>query len=205
MDAAALLDMMKERRSIRRYTDRPVPEDVIRRILEAGRWGPSAHNRQPWRFAVLVDANTKQALARALGEQFRNDLALDGLAPEQIERQVARSYARISSAPVVLVLFMSMAGMDRYPDAKRQQTERVMAIQSVALAAQNMLLMAYAQGLGACWMCAPLFCPDIVRDVLALPADWEAQGLITVGYAAEQRTRERAPLETFTRWYQDRA
>lgn len=205
MDAAALLDMMKERRSIRRYTDRPVPGDMVRRILEAGRWGPSAHNRQPWRFAVLTGAPTKQTLAQAMGEQFRNDLAADGLAPEQIERQVSRSLARISSAPVVLALFMSMADMDRYLDAKRQQAERIMAVQSVALAAQNMLLMAHAQGLGACWMCAPLFCQEIVRDVLALPADWEAQGLITLGYATEQRTRERAPLEAFTQWYQDRA
>lgn len=205
MDPGALLAMMKSRRSIRRYTDQPVPEAVVRRILEAGRWGPSAHNRQPWRFAVLVDANTKQALARAMGEQFRHDLAADELAPEHVERQVARSYARISSAPVVLVLFMSMADMDRYSDAKQQQAERIMAIQSVSLAAQNMLLMACAQGLGACWMCAPLFCPNVVRDVLDLPADWEAQGLITLGYAAEQRTRERAPLEAFIRWYQDRA
>ncbi len=61
----------------------------------------------------------------------------------------------------------------------------MMAVQSVALAAQNMLLMAHAEGLGACWMCAPLFCPDVVRAALALPADWEAQALLTLGYPAE--------------------
>jgi len=76
-----------------------------------------------------------------------------------------------------------------------------MAVQSVALAAQNLLLMAHAEGLGACWVCAPLFCPDVVRDVLSLPADWEAQGLITMGYPAEQRTKTREPLDIKSRWY----
>lgn len=204
MDVAALLDMMKERRSIRRYADRPVPDDVMHDILEAGRWGPSAHNRQPWRFAVVTDADYRVMLARAMGDRFRADLMADGLAEEQVERQVARSYARIGGAPVVLVLFMSMADMDRYCDARRQEAERIMAVQSVSMAAQNMLLVAHAHGLGACWMCAPLFCPEAVRDALVLPADWEAQGLITLGYAAEQRTRERAPLEAKTRWYQGR-
>jgi F420 biosynthesis protein FbiB-like protein len=80
--------------------------------------------------------------------------------------------------------------MDRYPDAERGAAERWMAGQAVAAAAQNMLLTAEALGLGACWMCAPLFCPDLVRATLALPSDWEPQALISVGYADGPR-RER--------------
>ena len=74
-------------------------------------------------------------------------------------------------------------------------------MQSVALAAQNMLLTAHAEGLGACWMCAPLFCPDVVRAELSLPDDWLAQGLITLGYPAEQRVKERFSMEQRTLWY----
>ncbi len=136
-----------------------------------------------------------------MGARFGDDLAADGVPAEEVERQVARSVARISGAPAVIVLFVSMADMDTYPDARRQEAERIMAIQSVALAAQNMLLMAHAEGLGACWMCAPLFCPDVVRAVLDLPDDWEAQGLLTLGYPAEHRTRDRDLVETKTRWY----
>jgi nitroreductase len=68
-----------------------------------------------------------------------------------------------------------------------------MAIQSVSMAVQNLLLMAHASGLGACWMCAPLFCQDTVRQALSLPDDWEAQALITIGVPADEgkpRTRE---------------
>lgn len=192
---------MHTRRSIRRYADRPIPADVLRRLLEAGCWAPSAHNRQPWRFAVIADPARRASLARAMGARFRSDLLADGLPTQEVEQQVMRSYERISSAPALVVLCLSMIDMDRYPDERRQNAERIMAIQSVALAAQNILLMAHAEGLGACWMCAPLFCPDVVRDELALPVDWEAQALLTLGFPAEQRSKNREPLETKLVWY----
>ncbi len=62
-----------------------------------------------------------------------------------------------------------------------------MAMQSVAAAIENLLLAAQAAGLGACWICAPLFCPEAVREALALPEDWEAQALVTLGFAAETK------------------
>jgi coenzyme F420-0:L-glutamate ligase/coenzyme F420-1:gamma-L-glutamate ligase len=201
MNPSALLDAMRGRRSIRRYIERPVPRDVLHRLLEAAQWAPSAHNRQPWRFVVITDPVRRASLAQAMGESFRRDLEADALSPDEVNRQVARSYERISRAPAVIVLCLSMADMDRYPDTRRQQAEWVMAVQSAALAAQNLLLMAHAEGLGACWMCAPLFCPEVVQVALSLPEDWEAQALLTVGYPAEQRTKDREPLETRTLWY----
>jgi coenzyme F420-0:L-glutamate ligase/coenzyme F420-1:gamma-L-glutamate ligase len=201
MNGPDLFAIIQSRRSIRRYQDRPVPENTLLRLLEAARWAPSAHNRQPWRFVVIVDPARRVSLARAMGKRFRADLTADGLPVEDIKRQVDRSYQRISSAPAVIVVCMSLDDMDQYPDVRRQEAERTMAVQSVALAAQNLLLMAHAEGLGACWMCAPLFCPDVVRNELSLPGDWEAQALLTLGYPAEERTRDREPLETRTLWY----
>lgn len=197
----ATLAVIRGRRSIRRYQDRPVPRSLIEQLLEAARWAPSAHNRQPWRFVVIEAAARKAGLAAAMGERLRADLAADGLLPDAIEQQVRRSYERITTAPLVIVFFMSLAEMDRYPDPRRQDAERMMAVQSVALAVQNMLLLAHAQGLGACWMCAPLFCPDVVRAELNLPADWIAQGLLTVGYPAEARNKDREPIESKVVWY----
>src|SRR5260221_7073878 len=81
-----------------------------------------------------------------------------------------------------------MADMDRYPDAKRSAAEHQMAVQSVAMAVQNLLLAAHAEGLGACWMCAPLFCGDAVRGSLDLPADWQPQALVTLGQPAHGGT-----------------
>jgi len=84
--------------------------------------------------------------------------------------------------------------MDTYPDARRQQNEWIMAVQSTAMAGQNLLLAAHALGLGACWMCAPLFCPAVVRETLSLPPDWQPQAILTVGYPAEQKEKSRHPL-----------
>ena len=95
---------------------------------------------------------------------------------------------------------LTLADMDRYPDARRAEAERLMAVQSTAMAVQNMLLLAHALGLATCWMCAPLFCPDTVKAALDLPADWEPQALITVGMpAVSGRTRERRPIAEFMR------
>jgi F420 biosynthesis protein FbiB-like protein len=89
-----------------------------------------------------------------------------------------------------------MVDMDSYPDERRSLNEAVMAAQSVAMAGQKLLLAAHALGLGACWLCGPLFCPDVVRETLALPDDWQPHGLITIGFAAEQKEKTRHPLDT---------
>ena len=181
-----IMDTLYTRRSIRRYTTQPVSPDLIEQLLDAAIRAPSAHNRQPWRFAVVTTPAIKTRLADAMGARLRADRLQAGDRAEEVDRDVARSHDRIVAAPVVIVACLSMTDMDRYPDDRRAAFERTMAVQSVAASIQNMLLEATVLGLGACWMCAPLFCPDVVRTALELPDDWEAQALITIGYAAEE-------------------
>src|SRR5690349_5114239 len=159
--------LVADRRSIRRYEASAVPAETLDRVLAAARWAPSAHNRQPWRFAILTPFHWKDRLARAMGDRLRRDRLADGDPPAAIDQDVARSYARIAGAPVVIVVTLDMADMDHYRDG-RQSAERTMAVQSTAMATQNLLLAAHAEGLGACWMCAPLFCPEVVTEALAL-------------------------------------
>ena len=188
------------RRSIRRYQDRPVAQQTLESVLTAALWAPSAHNRQPWRFAVVTSPDQRRDLALAMGTRLRADLAADHVPPDLIEKDANRSYSRISSAPALVLVCLSMVDMDRYPDAKRSANERTMAVQSTAMAVQNLLLASQAEGLGACWMCAPLFCPDVVSRQLDLPADWEPQALVTLGYPAEEKHSTRQPLETRVLW-----
>lgn len=194
------LQALRSRRSIRRYRADPVPQSVIEQVLTAAIWAPSAHNRQPWRFAVVVDAARKEMLAEAMGAKLRQDMAHDGVAEAVIAADVGRSHARMTSAPALIVVCLSMNDMDKYPDERRQQNETLMAVQSTAMAGQNLLLAAHMYGLGACWMCAPLFTPELVRATLELPDDWQPQGLITLGYPAETRDKARHPLEKSVVW-----
>ncbi len=188
------------RRMIRRYTNQPIAPETIERLLEAATRAPSPHNRQPWRFAIVL-GDARERLAGAMGAQLRQDLQHDGVLADVIEKDVARSHARITSAQACIAMCLSMRDMDVYPDVRRNNAEKWMAVQAVAAAGQNMLLAATDIGLGACWMCAPLFCPEVVRGVLGLTEDWEPQALITLGYPADGgRERERKRVEDVCVW-----
>ncbi len=192
--------LVQGRRSIRRYQARPIDPQLLETLLEAAIWAPSAHNRQPWRFCVVTSDAAKQALSARMAEHWRADLGGDGADPAFIERRVAISHARMTGAAALVLAAVSMSDMDVYPDQRRSQAEWTMAVQSTALACQNLLLAAHQAGLGACWMCAPLFVPELVRNVLQLPLDWQPQALITLGYPAEEKTKERAPLASRVVW-----
>ena len=196
----SILDVMMNRRSIRRYRPETVPRPIIETLLQAAIWAPSAHNRQPWRFAIIETNLQKETLAQAMGARLRRDLEADNVPEAVIAADVGRSYDRITSAPVLVALCLSMVDMDVYPDEKRSQNEYIMAVQSTAMAGQNILLAAHDAGLGACWMCAPLFCPDVVQSALNLPDDWQPQGLLTMGYPAQEREKTRKPLTDTVVW-----
>jgi F420 biosynthesis protein FbiB-like protein len=185
-DAEVFQSLIRGRRSIRRYRPEPVPDDVLQRVLEAASWAPSAHNRQPWRFVVLTEPSKREKLAHRMGELLRAARTADGDDPGDIEGDVTRSYNRIAGAAVAVVVFMTLEDMDVYPDARRSRAEELMAVQGAAMATQNLLVAAHAEGLGACWMCAPLFCQEEVGAALGVPPHWQAQALITLGYPASK-------------------
>lgn len=177
-----------------------MPREVVERLLQAAIWAPSAHNRQPWRFAAIETQAQKESLAQAMGARLRADLEADDVPEAAIAADVNRSYKRITAAPLLILVCLSMADMDTYPDEKRTHNEYIMAVQSTAMAGQNLLLAAEEAGLGACWMCAPLFCPETVKEALELPDDWQPQGLLTVGYPAETKEKTRYPLDWAIVW-----
>lgn len=195
-DLDQILALIAQRRSVRSFEPRPVESAVLEKLLQAAHWAPSAHNRQPWRFVVVAGDEMKRSLAEAMAARLAVDLRASGVPEEAITADTGRSRRRLTGAPVVLVVCLTLQDMDVYPDDYRQSLERMMAAQSTAMAAQNLMLAAHVAGLGSCWVCAPMFCPDVVRATLDLPADFEPQGAIMLGYPAEVRTRTREPLDT---------
>ena len=188
------------RRSIRRYRPDPIPREMLERLLTAAIWAPSAHNRQPWRFVVITRPEVKEALAEAMARPWREDMLRDGIPPEEMAVRIQRSHDRLTQPPALILGCLTMADMDAYPDPERQQPERTMAIQSLALALGNLMLAAHHEGLGSCWMCGPLFAPEEVSEALNLPADWEPQAIISLGWPDEERKSERKPLEEVVVW-----
>ncbi|MDQ6662719.1 MAG: nitroreductase family protein [Chloroflexota bacterium] len=192
-----LATLLRSRRSVRKYTSQPVARALLEQILEAARWAPSPHGRQPWRFVVLTRQEIKLHLAEQMGTTWRRNLEMDGQDERIVQIRLEKSYQRILEAPAIILPCLYLEDLDRYPDANRQADETTMAIQSIGAAIQNMLLMAYDLGLDTGWMCAPLFCPEVVCEALDLDKQLLPQALITVGYAAaDPKRRERLPLST---------
>ncbi len=197
-----LFTIIRGRRSVRAFRPDPLTREQIKAVLEAARWAPSPHGRQPWRFVVLATPEARTRLAEAMGVTWRRQLALDGQDAATIETRFHKSRQRIIGAPVVVLLCLYLEDLDVYPDAERQAAEVTMAVQSLGCAAQNMLLAAYALGFDGGWMCAPLFCQETVRAALGLDATLHPHALITLGYAAQDPTRRprRSLEELVVRW-----
>lgn len=190
----AFFDIVRGRASVRYFDARPVSHEQIDQLIEAAGWAPSPHGRQPWRYAVLTRHAAKVHLADAMGETWQQQLAMDGDPPDVILARRAGSRRRVVEAPVLIIPCLYTQVLDRYPDPERQAAEELMAVQSLGAAIQNMLLTAYAAGLDAGWMCAPLFCPDIVRAALGLSDELQPHAMIAVGYRArEPKRRPRIP------------
>ena len=197
----AIYEAIEGRRSIRRFEKTAIEPALLRRILQAATRAPSAHNRQPWRWIVVQNDEDKLNLALSMAEELTRARNADQDDPAEIQRDVERSIERISQSPVLMVLCLTMEEMDRYPDADRNQAEYLMAVQSVAMAGQNLMLSAYAEGLGTCWACAPLFSPDGVRKVLDMEPAWIPQGMILLGYPKTPgRESDRKQMEEVVRW-----
>jgi len=153
-----LLEAIKGRRSIREFKPDPVKDEDLKRILEAGRWAPSAGNCQPSEFVVVKDPTVKRRLATAaLEETF------------------------IAEAPVVIVV---CANVPRTSWRYGRRGEELYCIQDTAAATQNMLLAAYSLGYGTCWVGA--FDDDAVAEVIRVPPGVRPVAIIPLGRPAER-------------------
>lgn len=175
-----LHSFLRTRRSIRRFKPDPIPDSVIEDILSTATFAPSAHNRQPWRFTVLTDAAVKKRLGESITSKMRADMQSEGANESDIEKRITLSLRRMDEAPVVIILC-------RDTNDVRADTpeEKVMGIQSTALAGLQLLLAAHAEGLGGNWICWPLYALEATRSALELPESWEPQAMYFLGYPAE--------------------
>ena len=156
----SLLDLFLSRRSIRRYENKDIPEDVLQQILETGRQAPSAANRQPIRFVIVNDHDILKNLCDNLITRF------------------------VKNAPVAIV---------GCADIKSLLTGK-WAVVDTTIAMQNMVIAAWALGIGSCWIGA---CKEKkVKELLKIPDKWKVVALLTFGYPAEQpKQKKKKPFE----------
>lgn len=196
-----VLNIIKARRSIRRYKQKDVPDELLEKIMEAARWAPSGDNGQAWRFIVVRDPETKKALGRIAtegsGRRFTAEY-FTGRMQERFEglkdpEKKARAFQKLRSgvvssfladAPVIIVVCAKLDVWDVPYDA--------------AMATQNMQIMAQALGLGTCVVVAPVcdMRDDIkTMELLGVPHGYKIALPVAVGYPDESpNPRPRLPL-----------
>jgi len=168
-----VFEAIRNRRSIRAYTGKDVSEEEVKKLIYAARWAPSAGNIQPWEFIIIRNAEIKRRLSvAALDQTF------------------------IEEAPVVIVV---CANQTRSAWGYGRRGATLYCLQDTAAAIQNLLLAAYAMGLGTCWIGA--FQEEEARQVLNLPMGVRPVAIIPVGYPAEKpMAPSRRPISEFVHY-----
>ena len=169
------------RRSVRRFRDKPVAAELVEAAVAEALTAPAPHHTRPVRFVWMQDPDRRLRLLDRMKDQWRADLAGDGRPPENVERRVGRGQI-LYDAPELVIPFMVPDGAHSYPDAGRTAAEHTMFTVAVGAAVQALLVALAVRGVGSCWIGSTIFAADLVRDELALPADWEPLGAIAIGY-----------------------
>jgi nitroreductase len=171
-----MMKQIERRRSIRKYSDKPIEDEKIIQLLEAARLAPSGDNTQPWRFIVVKSEATRQSLAKASHNQ-----------------------KWMLSAPVFIACVADIRcrikeNVEISLDDNSPLKELKKVIRDTSIAIEHMVLEADNQGLGTCWVA--WFTQEEIKPILNIPSDKYVVCILTLGYADETpKARPRKKLE----------
>ncbi|MFW5852787.1 MAG: nitroreductase family protein [Nanoarchaeota archaeon] len=153
-----LIEGIRTRKSVKKYLDKPVPNDLIGAVVESGSMAPSSGNKQNWKFVVVKNPTTQDQIAKHCNEQYW-----------------------MASAPVFIVVCSDDDTIVRFY-GNRGKT--VYSIQNCAAAMQNMLLAAHSLGLGSCWV-SEFDEVELANDI-GLSSGARVQAILTLGYPTKE-------------------
>lgn len=177
-------DLITRRKTVRKFKNIPIEREYVTSLIKAAIQAPSAHNLQPWEFVLIDSDEIKEKLSSKMASTWVNNLKKDGKSQYEIEEKINLSKERINNAPFIIIPCFDTSKVEKYGD-ERDNAEFIMGIQSVALASGNILLKATEKGFGVLWLCAPLFCPEDIRDVLRIPNHILPQEILLIGIPDE--------------------
>ncbi|HYF80063.1 MAG TPA: nitroreductase family protein [Symbiobacteriaceae bacterium] len=215
MEFAELAELIRSRRSIRKYRPDDVPDELLLKAIDLATWAPNGGNRQPWQFWVIKNREVIGQIADAVDGRSRLMASWPEAQayPADVER-----WNRVSSffrqAPVCIAVMVGgyesladklMKARGEADPAAREMLEwrrfGASRIQSIGAAVQNLLLALHQQGLGACWMAGPQQAKGEIEALLGVPAEFEFVALVPVGWPAEEKAGgPRKPMDEVVRF-----
>lgn len=182
-----IFELIKKRCTVRKYENKPIPKDIIYKIIEAGRWGPSVHGFQPWRFVVITNLSVIKNISNIL-------LKKAGKLKSGIDRFLSLTANTIANSPVIILIYNQNILRDvlykfysKLRDKKYLNIAELSEIQAISAATQNMILVADNYGIGSCWNTIPLFCENEINKLSG--NNEQLIAVLTLGYPAEKNKR----------------
>ncbi len=199
VDFSEFGELIRTRRSVRKFQDQPVPEDILLKALELATWAPNGGNYQPWKFLIVSNKKLIEQMADAV--KAKTELMISWPEAKQFGEAVER-WRKASDffrgAPVCIAVLMgkysSMADQilrargETDPVGREIRSYRQLgnsSLQSVAAAITYLLLILHYFGLATTWMAGPQQAKKEIEQILGVPPEWDFVDLIPVGYAAE--------------------
>ncbi|MGB2764763.1 MAG: nitroreductase family protein [Candidatus Aminicenantaceae bacterium] len=165
----SFLQLVRSRRSIRRYLDKPVEREKILTCIEAARLAPSADNVQPWRFLILDEPELRTRFAK---EVFSGIYSISKFAVK---------------APVLILI---LARLDIIANRIGKQIQNISYYYiDIGIAGEHIVLQAEELGLGTCWV--GWFNPRKARKFLKIPRKYKIVSLMAVGYYENKPSKDR--------------
>ncbi|AMY24656.1 Coenzyme F420:L-glutamate ligase [Rhodococcoides fascians] len=180
-------EALLRRRSVRSFSPDAVDPDSIRDAVADALTAPAPHHTHPVRFVWIRTPAVRRRLLETMREQWRADLAGDGLTEDRIAARLSRGDI-LFDAPEIVIPFCVPDGAHTYPDERRRAAEDTMFTVAVGAAVQGLLVALAVRDLGSCWIGSTIFAADTVRAELGLRADWKALGAIAIGHPSEPLT-----------------
>ncbi|WP_117161088.1 nitroreductase [Paraliobacillus sp. X-1268] len=165
-----LSELIKERRSIQLYEDRPVDIEQLKGMLDTAVWVPNHKMTEPWRF-VIVHGNSIEKVA-----ELNRKFSATGSSEEAKKQSGEKAYKKIKDVPVLLMVIM-----DENPDAKLREEDYA----ATSCLIQNFSLLAWEQGIGMIWKTGALTTQANFRELIGVKRGEKVVGMLQIGYPAK--------------------
>ena len=187
---------VSHRRTVRHFTDDPVPAQVIEQAVRAATMAPAPHHTTPWQFIWPQSGASRTKLLDAMAEQWKRDLIdLDSLSESAVQQRISRGNL-LREAPRSYVPLSTSPPRMCTPMSEERMRNATCSSHPVLRAFKNFMIDVAARGLGSAWVSSSMFCADTVREALELTEPWLPVGIIAVGYPKEPSLprEQEAPL-----------